>query len=76
MIAGPPMPETRTIALIRRFWTEHVHPQRLRMALAVLFTVLLAGITALYPIVIQQAFDMFGRGDPQVIWLLPPKSLA
>jgi subfamily B ATP-binding cassette protein MsbA len=70
------MAETQSLALIRRFWDGHMRPQRARMALAVLFTLLLAGITALYPIVIQQAFDMFGRGDPQVIWLLPPVIVA
>jgi len=42
------------------------------LAWAVLFTVGLAGITALYPIIIQQSFDMFGRGDTSVIYLLPP----
>jgi poly(A) polymerase/tRNA nucleotidyltransferase (CCA-adding enzyme) len=76
VIATAAMAETQSLALIRRFWDGHMRPQRARMALAVLFTVLLAGITALYPIVIQQAFDMFGRGDPQVIWLLPPVIVA
>jgi subfamily B ATP-binding cassette protein MsbA len=70
------MAETRSVALIRRFWAEHMRPQRVRMAFAVLFTVLLAGITALYPIVIQQSFDLFGSGDTQVVWLLPPVIVA
>ncbi|MCW8087276.1 ABC transporter ATP-binding protein [Sabulicella glaciei] len=66
------MADLSSLSLVRRFWREHGSPQRGRMALAVLFTVLLAGTTALYPIVIQQAFDLFGRGDPLVVWLLPP----
>lgn len=66
------MPETASLPLIRRFWREHLFEQRRRLALAVLFTVLLAGITALYPIIIQQSFDMFTRGEERVIFLLPP----
>lgn len=61
-----------SLPLIRRFWREHLFEQKKRLAWAVLFTVGLAGITALYPIIIQQSFDMFGRGDTSVIWLLPP----
>ncbi len=66
------MPDAASIPLIRRFWREHLSAQKNRLAWAVLFTVGLAGITALYPIIIQQSFDMFGRGDTSVIYLLPP----
>ncbi|WP_424812910.1 ABC transporter ATP-binding protein [Roseococcus sp. YIM B11640] len=65
-------PETASYPLIRRFWDEHLHLQRGRLMLAVLLTLLLAGITALYPVIIQQAFDSFGRGDANVVWVLPP----
>lgn len=61
-----------SIPLIRRFWREHLFQQRKRLALAVLFTIGLAGITALYPIIIQQSFDKFGQGDTSVLWMLPP----
>lgn len=61
-----------SIPLIRRFWREHLFAQKKRLALAVLFTIGLAGITALYPIIIQQSFDKFGRGDTSVLWMLPP----
>ena len=70
------MPESASLPLIRRFWREHLFEQRRRLGLAVLFTVLLAGITALYPIIIQQSFDMFSRGDERVIFLLPPLIIA
>ena len=61
-----------SIPLIRRFWREHLFEQKKRLGLAVLFTIGLAGITALYPIIIQQSFDKFGRGDTSVLWMLPP----
>ena len=38
--------------------------------LAVLCTLLLAGLTALYPIVIQQGFDRFSAGDAAIAWLI------
>ncbi|MDB5411707.1 MAG: transporter permease [Rubritepida sp.] len=66
------MSETASLPLIQRFWREHLNEQRGRMALAVLLTLVLAAITALYPVIIQQAFDSFGRGDSAVVWLLPP----
>jgi subfamily B ATP-binding cassette protein MsbA len=64
--------ETASIPLIRRFWRDHLHEQRGRLVMAVVLTLILAGITALYPVIIQQAFDSFGRGDSRVVWLLPP----
>ncbi len=65
-----------SLPLIRRFWGGHMRLQAPRFALAVLLTVGLSGITALYPIIIQQAFDMFGRGDARMVWLLPPLIIA
>jgi len=65
-----------SLPLIRRFWREHLFEQKRRLALAVLFTIGLAGITALYPIIIQQSFDRFGKGDTGVLWMLPPLIIA
>lgn len=65
-----------SIALIRRFWRDHMRHQRARFALAVLLTVGLSAITALYPIIIQQAFDLFGQGDARMVWILPPMIIA
>ena len=65
-----------SLPLIRRFWRGHMRLQSPRFALAVLLTVGLSGITALYPIIIQQAFDMFGRGDARMVWILPPVIIA
>src|ERR687894_2453463 len=66
-----PLPDT-TGALVRRLYREHLRHHRRGIALAVVCTVLLAGLTALYPVVIQQAFDRFNAGDGAVLWLLPP----
>ncbi len=65
-----------SLPLIRRFWRGHMRLQSPRFALAVLLTIGLSCITALYPIIIQQAFDMFGRGDARMVWILPPVIIA
>ncbi|MFL1462162.1 ABC transporter ATP-binding protein [Roseococcus sp. DSY-14] len=65
-----------SLPLLRRFWRDHMRHQRARFALAVLLTAALSGVTALYPIIIQQAFDMFGRGEAATVWLLPPVIVA
>ena len=65
-----------TFPLLARLWRDILHPLRARIALAAFFTLGLAAITALYPIVIQQAFDRFNRGDPSVVWFLPPIIIA
>ncbi len=63
---------TGTLPLLARLWRELLSPLRSRIVTAALCTLGLAGITALYPIVIQQAFDRFQRGDETLIWVLPP----
>jgi subfamily B ATP-binding cassette protein MsbA len=68
----PPKNITGTFPLLARLWRELLSPLRKRIALAALCTLGLAAITALYPIVIQQAFDRFQRGDETLIWILPP----
>ncbi len=72
MAAAPPALDPSSQALLRRLWRDHVARHGRRILLALACTVALAGLTALYPIVIQQAFDRFRADDPTVIWLLPP----
>jgi subfamily B ATP-binding cassette protein MsbA len=67
-------PSTR--ALILRLWRQDLGAQRGRILAALLCTLALSAITALYPIIIQQAFDRFSRNDPAVVWLLPPMIIA
>jgi subfamily B ATP-binding cassette protein MsbA len=64
-------PDT-TRTLIARLWREEVrhHPRRIFVAL--LCTGLVAALTALYPVVIQQAFDLFTANDQRVVWFIPP----
>ncbi len=60
-----------TRALVARLWRDQVrhHPRRIAAALAC--TALVAGLTALYPVVIQQAFDSFATGDARIVTVVP-----
>ncbi|UFN50902.1 ABC transporter ATP-binding protein/permease [Roseomonas sp. OT10] len=58
--------------LLSRLWRDYVRHHPGGIAMALLCTLAVAGLTALYPVVIQQAFDLFTTGDPQITWLAPP----
>ena len=76
MSAATPFADPSSRALIARLWREELSRHKKRIAAALTCTLALSGITALYPIVIQQAFDRFSRNDPSVVWLLPPLIIA
>jgi subfamily B ATP-binding cassette protein MsbA len=61
-----------SLPLVRRLWQEHVRNHPRMIALAIACTLGVAATTALYPVIIQQAFNRFAAGDPNVVWLLPP----
>ncbi|MFC3126932.1 ABC transporter ATP-binding protein [Pseudoroseomonas globiformis] len=71
MAAPLPLPET-TRALTLRLWRDYVRHRRGGILMALLCTAALAGFTALYPVVIQQSFDLFTAGDARIVWLVPP----
>jgi subfamily B ATP-binding cassette protein MsbA len=64
-------PDT-TRALVARLWQEEVRQHPRRIILALVCTGLVAALTALYPVVIQQAFDLFTAGDQRIVWAIPP----
>ena len=68
--------DAASLPLVRRLWTEHVRHQPRLLVLAALCTIAVAGTTALYPVIIQQAFNRFAAGDSTVVWLLPPIIIA
>jgi len=76
MAAPLPLADPSTRALVTRLWREELSRHKPGILAAMLCTLALSAITALYPIVIQQAFDRFSRNDPSVVWLLPPLIIA
>ena len=69
--AGPPRaPETTTV-LLRRLWREHIRHYTPRLLLVLALTALMAGTTAVYPVVIDHAFQMFTAHDVRILYQIP-----
>ena len=64
-------PAPSTAALIRRLWREHIRHFRGRIVLIVVMTLVMSGTTALYPALIDWAFNMFSRRDPRILYQVP-----
>lgn len=58
-------------ALLKRLWRTQVRRYPGRIAAVVAVTVLTALLTALYPLVIQRALDMFATRDPRILYQVP-----
>jgi subfamily B ATP-binding cassette protein MsbA len=61
----------RTFMLLRRLWCEHLVHYKPRLLLVVALTLVMAGTTALYPVVINHAFDMFTDHDRRILYQIP-----
>ena len=61
----------RTFDLLARLWREHLIHHKPRLLLVLLLTLLMAGTTALYPVVINHAFDMFTEHDRRILYQIP-----
>ncbi|MBU6497460.1 MAG: ABC transporter ATP-binding protein [Rhodospirillales bacterium] len=57
--------------LLLRLWREHVRDHRAGLAGVLALTLLLAGTTALYPLVIDRAFEMFAARDRRILYQVP-----
>jgi subfamily B ATP-binding cassette protein MsbA len=57
--------------LIHRLWREHVRHHGAQLALVLLLTALMAGLSALYPVVIKHALDMFEAHDRRILYQIP-----
>ena len=74
----PALPPGRdsTQALLRRLWREHIRHYKSRLLLVLVLTLLMAGTTALYPVVIDHAFQMFTDRDRRILYQLPALVIA
>jgi len=66
---GPVNDSTR--ALLRRLWREHIRHHKSRLLLILVLTGIMAGTTALYPVVIDHAFQMFTNKDRRILYQIP-----
>ena len=60
-----------TRVLLWRLWREHLRDHRPRMLLVLALTGVMAGTTALYPVVIKYAFQMFADRNPDIVVQIP-----
>jgi ATP-binding cassette, subfamily B, bacterial MsbA len=60
-----------TRSLLGRLWREHIRHHRPRLLLVLALTALMAGTTALYPVVIDHAFQMFTDRDRRILYQIP-----
>ena len=68
--------DAASLPLVLRLWREHIRAYPRLLLLAIACTLGVAATTALYPVIIQQAFNRFAAGDADVVWLLPPIIIA
>jgi subfamily B ATP-binding cassette protein MsbA len=74
--AEPGLPVGRDSTLLGRLWREHVRHYKGRLLLVLALTLLMAGTTALYPVVIDHAFEMFTARDRRILYQLPALVIA
>ena len=60
-----------TRVLLGRLWREHILHHKPRLLLVLVLTGLMAGTTALYPVVIDHAFEMFTDRDRRILYQIP-----
>ena len=65
-----------TRALLGRLWREHISHHKPRLLLVLVLTGLMAGTTALYPVVIDHAFQMFTDRDRRILYQIPALVVA
>src|ERR1700758_1738254 len=65
-----------TRALLARLWREHISHHKPRLLLVLVLTAIMAGTTALYPVVIDHAFQMFTDRDRRILYQIPALVVA
>jgi ATP-binding cassette, subfamily B, bacterial MsbA len=65
-----------TPALLARLWREHISQHKARLLLILVLTGIMAGATALYPVVIDHAFQMFASRDRRILYQIPALVIA
>ena len=65
-----------TRGLLMRLWRDHVRHYKPRLLLVLVLTGLMAGTTALYPVVIDHAFQMFTDRDQRILYQIPALVVA
>lgn len=70
-VPSPHLRRDDTRTLLMRLWRTQISRYPARIVTVFVFTVLMAVLTALYPLVIQRALDMFATRDPRILSQVP-----
>ena len=70
------MDEPTTRVMMLRLWREHINHHRTQLALVLLLTAAMAGLTALYPVVIKRALGLFEGHDGRILYQIPALVVA
>lgn len=62
--------------MMRRVWREHIAHHRVQLAMVLILTAAMAGLTALYPVVIKRALGMFEAHDSRILYQIPALVVA
>ncbi|MFT8712530.1 ABC transporter ATP-binding protein [Komagataeibacter rhaeticus] len=68
---GRPTATVPSRTLMRRLWRDELAGHKLRILIVMVLTALMAIFSALYPLVIQRALDMFADHDPRILYQVP-----
>jgi subfamily B ATP-binding cassette protein MsbA len=68
--------DASTLPLARRLWREHISHYRGRLFFIVLATLVMAGSTALYPALIDWAFNLVTHKDTKLFYQVPVMIIA
>jgi subfamily B ATP-binding cassette protein MsbA len=60
-----------TRALMRRLWRQHIRHHTGQLVLVMLLTAIMAALSAIYPLVIKRAVDMFEAHDQRILYQIP-----
>ncbi|QHI95869.1 ATP-binding cassette domain-containing protein [Aristophania vespae] len=60
-----------TWSLLKRLWRDHIRHHKSQLGLIFILTIIMALLTAAYPIVIKRAIDMFTAHDPRILYQIP-----
>ena len=75
MDASPTLPipaiEETSRRLMARLWREHISHHVGQLAVVLVLTIVMAVFSALYPVVIKRALDMFEQRDSRILYQIP-----
>ena len=63
--------EDRSLPFLQRLWKEQIRFYPKRILLIIISTLFMASLTALYPLVIKRALDMFKDNDSKILYQIP-----